>query len=114
MTGIYILDTEMPKNCYECQFAANYFRPIHTSGREPCRFACVLTQKASLTLTKRSRFCPLVAVPDHARLIDADALHYAIAEKYRNGVGVEKITYQDVTEEIYNAPAIIEVERKEE
>jgi hypothetical protein len=105
MTGIYILDTEMPENCYECQFAANYFRPIHKSGRKPCSFACVLTQK-SLTSTKRNRFCPLVAVPDHTRLIDADAMKETFSKVWKdNGF------YSTITAEVVdNTPTIIEVE----
>ena len=60
MSGIYIKGMEMPKSCMACQWSRTDI--TNTDW-------CVLTEK-DLPCD-----CPLVAVPDHGRLIDADALH---------------------------------------
>jgi len=60
--GIYIKNMEMPKNCYECRFCVDgwcYVIPPETRA-----------EKERIT----TNYCPLIAVPDHGRLIDADAL----------------------------------------
>lgn len=58
MSGIYIPDMEMPTSCAECRFYGEY---CYAKGDE----------------NKYSNFpCPLVPVPEHGRLIDADAIPY--------------------------------------
>ena len=54
MAGIYIPNTKMPEECHYC----------------PMRDSC----EESMPLSHRPPDCPLVEVPDHGRLIDADAL----------------------------------------
>ena len=59
--SILIRDIEMPKNCYECPFAMEYYSTLwmYKSGKFRKDFACVITHK-TLTSTKRNRFCPLI------------------------------------------------------
>ena len=60
MSDILIKGIEMPKNCLSC--------PLQ-GGTADCR----LTQKTyNWGLTERPSDCPLVPVPPHGRLIDAD------------------------------------------
>lgn len=60
--SIIIKGMEMPKNCLSC--------PLQ-GGTADCR----LTQKTyNWGLTERPSDCPLVPVPPHGRLIDADAV----------------------------------------
>ena len=60
--GVYIKGMEMPKSCLSC--------PLQ-GGTADCR----LTQKTyNWGLPERPSDCPLVPVPPHGRLIDADAL----------------------------------------
>ena len=59
MSGIYIKGMDMPKSCYVCPF--NVFKI--------CLINTLQEGKYSVTHS-----CPLVPVPDHGRLIDADAL----------------------------------------
>lgn len=58
MSGVYIKGMEMPKNCDVCPF--NVFK------------ICLINtlQEGKYTVTHS---CPLIPVPDHGRLIDADA-----------------------------------------
>lgn len=105
--SILIKGMELSKNCYECQFAASYFRPTFASGRKPCSFVCVLTQKALLS-TKRNRFCPLVELPPHGRLIDADTLYSTIF------IGEQCLySWDEIEDAIDDAPTIIEAEEGE-
>ena len=63
--GVYIKGMEMPKDCIKCPF---------------CRFEdgywkCLVDgSHADFGGTCRPSLCPLVPVPSHGRLIDADAL----------------------------------------
>ena len=62
MSGIYIPNMEMPTTCYDnC----------------PCQSLhwCNVLKEITEPMTgKRIDNCPLISVPDHGRLIDADAL----------------------------------------
>lgn len=54
--GVYIKGMEMPKNCGICGF------------KDGCEF--------SVPLTERPFDCPIIEVPPHGRLIDADKIRY--------------------------------------
>lgn len=67
--SVYIKGMEMPKSCYKC-----YLRQ-----RNGMDFVCPVThERFSITdvniLEYRLDRCPLVPVPEHGRLVDADAL----------------------------------------
>ena len=92
MRGIYIQNMEMPKSCWDC-FA--------------CRDGwCIINQKIEGHRTV-THSCPLVAVPDHGRLIDADALllHLLTAESGK----VYNYCYpcKEVIQAIKESPTII-------
>lgn len=59
MSGIYIPWMSMPKTCDDCQVSADCPNDEHIDG---------------YNMQNRPRFCQLVSVPEHGRLIDADAL----------------------------------------
>ena len=61
--GVYIKGMEMPKNCGYCPI-----RHLGGDGDE-----CFLGAKITEYQT-RPEDCPLIPVPPHGRLIDADAL----------------------------------------
>ena len=67
MADLLIRGMEMPRVCANC-FACKYDR---NSGLSACNISgCVLM---FADMMKRDKDCPLVEVPDHGRLIDADA-----------------------------------------
>ena len=71
MSGIYI-QMEMPKNCRSCRLATyemNYgyiCKVLNTDVEDGVVFK---------PWKNRRKDCPLISVPPHGRLIDADALH---------------------------------------
>ena len=93
MSGVYIKGMEMPKNCAECPVNMN----ICHRGYE------YLLEHTEL-YDRRADDCPLIPVPDHGRLIDADAL------VMDNGIK-EIPEYYEV---VCDAPTIIPADCKEE
>ena len=60
MSGVYIKGMEMPTSCAKCKLFGEY----------GCAFIGAVGY--ALTEGRRSKDCPLVPVPPHGRLIDAD------------------------------------------
>ena len=98
--GVYI-NMEMPKNCNKC--------PLHFYEGQAvcsCRALPAIDDDEILKPWKNKRKdCPLVPVPEHGRLIDADAL---MDEAYQPGA----YGYVDAIQ-IENAPTIIPAEEGE-
>lgn len=63
--GIYIKGMEMPKACLAC--------PCFDEKDYVCKAIIKMLKKESI-YHYRPEWCPLVAVPPHGRLIDADAV----------------------------------------
>jgi len=98
MSGIYIPGMEMPASCGFCPFEN------HTDDGYECRINGCLTE-----YQKRPDGCPLVPVPDHGRLIDADAVRTQI-DKDRPGRAYKDAWTLTV---IDHAPTIIPAEEGE-
>ena len=60
--GIYIKGMEMPRNCFLCLFHKSIY----------CEITGICTNSA--------QGCPLIEIPPHGRLIDADKLRESIKE----------------------------------
>jgi len=65
--GVYVKGFKMPKGCLTCKLLDYY------DG-----YRCIVTQMLvnSFRNGERSADCPLVEIPPHGRLIDADAIPY--------------------------------------
>lgn len=62
-----LIEMDMPENCCECKFF------------NQDKWVCNITEvehTAQIALMDRYFDCPLIAVPSHGRLIDADALRF--------------------------------------
>ena len=108
--GIYIKGMEMPKDCDRCRFSTSRGECYATGGFNP--------------YGARPDWCPLVEIPKHGRLIDADALTDAIdsTDWYHQAPNKEMVhgansaehqawyKEQDVYSVLENAPTIIEEE----
>ena len=68
--GVYIRGMEMPQNCAECFF----HKVFPTTGVGINQLYCALCGINIVKLSDAQPDCPLVPVPPHGRLIDADAL----------------------------------------
>lgn len=103
--GVYIKGMEMPCACVFCEF---YDGDLYW-----CRGA-----KKEVPYSpedKRAKFCPLVPVPPHGRLIDADALFEKIPEgDIEHDVKISRLdAIGDVCTWVLTAPTIIEAEGEE-
>ena len=112
MSGIYIKGMEMPTSCGDCELCACY---VYEDGTEEY-YRCPITMYPIHDFDERHEHCPLVPVPDHGRLIDADALHYSRVAIWHNdstmpmGGYVGGMNAVVMSAEINNAPTIIPAE----
>lgn len=108
MSGIYIPDMEMPTNCGDCRFFA-WSRGVG----QHCAVAPGITFHATIdgmdVKYERNGDCPLVPVPEHGRLIDANALTYVMGTDERFSP-LEALYLMGV---IADAPTIIPAEEGE-
>ena len=72
--SVYIKGMEMPTSCFQCEFRTKI---------DPDNLMCIITQKTFeerfYHIEHRDESCPLIPVPDHGRLIDADALKVSLS-----------------------------------
>lgn len=94
--SVLIKGMEMPKSCWLCTLSQLYEKP-----RE--MLVCQITHEEVLR-NKIDGNCPLVQVPPHGRLIDADALNYSHTDLAGN-----HLVY---LVDIEASPTIIESERQ--
>lgn len=99
MMGVYINGMEMPESCEGCRFSIDGF----------C-YAYGAPNIAAQRGLERTNYCPLIPVPPHGRLIDADALEYH-ADNVRDPMGRTEKTV--MWKKIEAAPTIIEAEEGE-
>lgn len=89
--SILIKGMEMPKTCDDCFLPLQY-----------CPYAM-----------KPDGSCPLIPVPPHGRLIDADALFGFIINIYKTAQGDARKAYRDVLDTIVAAGDVIPAEEGE-
>jgi hypothetical protein len=118
MMSILIKGMEMPFCCLVCPCSG-------TDDKEV--WVCEASELRRLTtedkIECRPEWCPLVSVPPHGRLIDADVLKSGINEAMKSalkgdavtvyGVALAGFVAQGFIEEIENAPTVIEAEEGE-
>ena len=97
--SVLIKGMEMPKSCHEC-----------VAGYGGCCFVAPAGADGICPDHGRADFCPLVPVPEHGRLIDADAL---LNDK---GVGTQIAGWGKMYHEtaIEYAPTIIQADPAKE
>lgn len=104
--GIYIKGMEMPKVCYDCDFCTYGF--------------CSQINRYVTDSYSREEDCPIIELPPHGRLIDADALTRRILEEhdkfgamnqYDSGL---RAGYRASSKAVRLAPTIIPAEGKED
>lgn len=101
--GVYISGMKMPKSCHEC-----------VAGYGGCCFVAPAESDGICPDHGRADFCPLIPVPDHGRLIDADALRQAMyheafetdspMQKWDSGCWIRYKMFEQMEE---SAPTII-------
>ena len=66
--SVLIQGMVMPKDCYECQYGVDVDIGVGVAR------GCELLKDFSPISDERHEDCPLIEIPPHGRLIDADAL----------------------------------------
>ena len=111
--GVYIKGMETPNNCYEC--------PLNTGAYSPAEYEkryCHITGR-SMHLSdykRRPSDCPLVELPLHVRMIDADHLKDTIEYYIREAGWSDEINkaLKWVKDELIDSePTVIEAEGSE-
>ena len=81
MAGIYIPNNTMPKDCPVCPVSYwSITDGFCGCGIVPGKRHAMKTEHGYAESNEKPDWCPLVEVPDHGRLIDADALTVIIKE----------------------------------
>lgn len=103
MSGVYFKDMEMPDRCFAC--------PLCTV--EVDDWSCAKSRGSYIeyreididtALDARPGWCPLIPVPDHGRLVDADALLKG-CERVEGEFATREYAFSQTA--IANAPTII-------
>lgn len=99
---ILIKGMEMPKSCWHCEFC----RDGLDEYAQHYDYCVALDMNILISQTERHENCPLIEVPPHGRLIDADALA-TVSHCDDHDVCVIDL------DDIINAPTIIPAEEGE-
>ena len=95
--SVYLRGTEMPKSCSTCFIAW-----------------CVGRANNPQVMVQRGADCPLIPVPDHGRLIDADALSEEHRVRACQGISENSYSLHTIARAWVNdAPTIIPGEEGE-
>ena len=106
MSGVYISGMEMPISCFYCALQTDYgtcgYYSYYIEGGHDC-----------LTDARRDD-CPLIEVPTHGRLIDADVLYETLDGGFDVDMGELPETKAALLEMIASAETIIPKEDENE
>ena len=108
---LYVEEKDMPPNCAECKAEGHY----ENSYGDEYGFFCPFGYKAYTSGTrdtKRLDNCPLIPVPEHGKLIDADTLGMTDFEIVMCN-GDYKELAKMILEKIENAPTVIPASEEE-
>lgn len=124
MSDILIKNMEMPEDCRNCPFEMYYMNCGETRCRATGKILADFYKP--IPFEGRAEECPLIEVPTpHGRLIDADAYHKEIRERYQSAkewyneaeddeiIGraeATMITFTECSLTLQNIPTIIEAE----
>ena len=102
MSGIYIKGMEMPESCHDCRFCgwSNFWQAYDcymTKNHALLLFNGEKTNIDTKTRNGRADNCPLIPVPDHGRLIDADALKKDLTKFYDGIVTAKRLIDEQPT-----------------
>lgn len=108
--SVIVMGMEMPENCYDCPFVR-----VSCGNDYYCAKGNGTEDNIRVLMSKRMDDCPLIEVPPHCRLIDADKIdyrndamhdgtgHLVVADNFMNGV-------MWINDCIDNTPTVIEAE----
>ena len=95
--GIYISGMKMPTHCMDCQFMVS-------RDNDDCILQSAESNESFENWEQMKAGCPLIELPPHGRLIDADDTENITVIMNENGSGFNRIV----------APTIIPADREED
>lgn len=103
--SIMIKGMEMPKTCKECPFSD------HEAW---CLIPGDWRERYYMPKDERSKYCPLIELPSHGRLIDADKLMKKIKDVEYKCImtGISCVEWWCVEDLVENAPTVLEQEEE--
>lgn len=114
MSGVYIERMEMPRACVWRENGYFVTCPFYDIDGYCGALNCEACHKED----ERRSDCPLIPVPDHGRLIDADALATALLEKVKGddafSVDIVKYVCQAFVRVVLDAPTVIRADKEEQ
>lgn len=113
MSGVYIPYMKMPNDCRECP--CQFFSPV--TGETICDITdhVLAADWRAISFDGKPKWCPLIEVPKHGRLIDADAAAkqgWTISRIYSDSPTVNVYEVKTMTDEVL--PTIIPAELHKE
>lgn len=111
--SVYIKGMEMPTTCCHCKLMVYNTELVWDDAgtKRTGAWVCLLTGEL-IDNTKREEHCPLIPVPDHGRLIDADALEEKADDRYSLGE-IGRRERDDIVDALrYCAPTIIPADKE--
>ena len=109
--GVYIPNIKIPEKCSKCRNTGLMFAIDELGLKCPERKEIFGPTEADIKGIRRPD-CPLVPVPPHGRLIDADALDADLDRQDMHTGEWDAVGFS--IEEIENAPTVIEAEEGNE
>lgn len=107
--SVLIQGMEMPDDCYSCPFRELVDRDTDICFITGERFSALFTLNQ-----QKNADCPLVEIPPHGRLIDADDLFQLLDGGYDVDMDDLPETKAALLEMITNAPTIIPGDKEEQ
>lgn len=110
MSGIYIHGAQFPSNCRECKLC----KPYGCVGDCYCMWLGeYFTNNVKPPYKERPDECPLIPVPDHGRLIDADKIGLTDFEIIMCQQGnPHKNALESLLEKLEKAPTVIPTDKE--
>lgn len=106
MSDLLIKGVKMPESCYCC--------PMHSYMTNWCDAVDKNLVNAISEETHRAEWCPLVEIPQHGRLIDAEAFKHRVRDRLENSkdalLAYGKYVTEAICLDIDEQPTIIEAE----
>lgn len=109
--SVLVRGMKMPKNCAECRFCVNGFTdeaPMYECACQSYDNVSVLVEKDGQPFDFRPEWCPLIELPPHGRLVDADVLMTEVMDSDLDHL--QRDDWKEVIQIVADAPTIIEAE----
>ena len=108
MNGVYIPGMKITEHCMDCPFMVS-------RDNDDCILQSDEANETFQSWDDMQKGCPLIAVPEHGRLIDADALddicRIINEREYETGAYITRGDYKIIDRVLFEFPTIIPADK---